>query len=321
MIAFASITLAAFAAFGGGDGNPDKIEIRVKTTAMVRGVDVRVGDLCEILPVGREAVEIAQLTLGRAPVQGYSRSVGRNELLQALVKGGYAPENITFDGASEAMVQTILVDVSNTEMVEAARAALTAVIELEGGDVEIEIPTAIRRVQAPPGRRSQELVARVRGGQTGIASAVVDVDVQVDGESYKRLPITFKLTRFQQVLRTVGPVREGSPLGPQNLELAREAVPQGSNLLLTSFEAIDGMVAARDLQSGRRLMLADTAPPAAIHRGETVTVIADSGRIKVSSRAVANHDAPIGGRITLTNPDSNRRIVGIVVAAGTVVVK
>lgn len=301
--------------------DPDKIELRIRPTAMVRGMDVRVGDFCDVLPVGRDALTIAELSLGPAPVLGYARTFSRTELLQALAKGGFTPASVKFEGASEAVVQTIGVDVAHTELLDAASTALRAVLDLEGGDTEFETPTNVRRVQAPPGRKSQELLARVRSGKTSLSSAVVDVDIQVDGESFRRVPVTFKLTRFQQVLRTIGPIREGTQLGPHNLELAREAVPQAASLQLGTFQAVDGMVAARDLQGGRRLLLSDSAPPAAVHRGETVTVVVNSGRIKVSARAIANHDAPIGGHVTLTNPDSKRQISGIVMSHGLVVAK
>lgn len=322
---FLSLTCCVVALTGGADrpqaADPEKFELRMKPTATVRGAELRIGDFCEVLPIGRAALELAQLEFGRAPTQGFARTIGRNEVLQALAGAGYDAGSIKFEGSPEAIVQAVVVEVPMAEMLDAARTALQAVLDAEGGDVEFEEPTGLRRVQAPPGRQSQEISARVRGSATSVGSAIVDVEILVDGESFRKVPITFKLTRFQPVLRTVGPIRAGTPLGSHNLEQAREAIAQGANLYFQDFLAVDGMVASRDLQSGRRLMLADTAPPAAIKKGETVTVVADSGRVKVSSRAVANHDAPIGARITLTNPVSNRQIVGIVTSPGLVVVK
>ncbi len=315
---------AVFASGGGngghGDGAPAaKLEIRIKPTAMVRGLDIRIGDFCEILPSGQMALELGQVEFGRAPTQGYARTIGRTELIQAIAGAGYDLANFKFEGASESAVQSVVVDVPPADVLEAARTSLQALLALEGGDVEIETPKAVRRIQAPPGRRSQEIVARVRGGKTSPTMAVVDVEIEVDGEAHKKVPITFKLTRYQRVLKTVGPIRQGTALGPQNLELVREAVSQTSNLLLSDFAAVDGLVAMRDLQGDKRLMLADTAPPAVVHKGEIVTVVMTNGRIKVTARALANHDAPISGRVTLTNIDSKKQLVGIVAAPGLVV--
>lgn len=322
---FATLSLCVvFAGSGGHGGHGDdapkaKLEIRIKPTAMVRGLDIRIGDFCDILPSGKLALDLGKVEFGRAPTQGFARTIGRTELIQSIVGAGYDLADFKFEGATESTVQSVVVDVPTGDVLEAARASLQALLAIEGGDVEIETPKVVRKIQAPPGRRSQEIVARVRGGKTSPTMAVVDVEIEVDGESHRKVPITFKLTRFQRVLKTVGPIREGTALGPQNLELVREAVSQTSNLLLSDFAAVEGLVAARDLQGDKRVMLADTAPPAVVHKGEIVTVVIDSGRIKVTARAMANHDAPIGARVTLTNVDSKKQLVGIVAAPGLVV--
>lgn len=324
---FATLGLCiVFAAGNGGGDDPvtkqrptHKLEVRIKPTASVRGLDIRIGDFCEILPSGREALELGKVEFGRSPTQGHARTIGRTELIQAIAGAGHDLSTLKFEGATESSVQAIVVDVPSSEVLESARTALQALLVVEGGDIEIEAPKNLRAVQAPPGRRSQEIVARVRGGKTGPTSAIVDIEIEVDGEAWKRVPVTFKLTRFQHVLRTVGPVRAGSELGPQNLELVRQPVAQQTNLLLNDFAQVDGLVAAHDLKADRLVMLADTAPPAAVHKGEIVTVVIDSGRVKVTARAMANHDAPIAGRITLTNVTSKKQLVGVVAAPGLVV--
>ena len=321
---FVSLGLCALFAAGGGhgDGTPkQKLEVRIKPTAMVRGLDIRIGDFCEILPSGQMALDLGKVEFGRSPTQGFARTIGRTELIQAIAAAGYDLAGLDFQGASESAVQAVVVDVPANDVLEAARTALQALLSVEGGDVEIEAPKNLRKIQAPPGRRSQEISARVRDGKTGPTSATVDVAIEVDGETFRRVPVTFKLTRFQYLLKTIGPIRAGSALGPQNLELVREPVSQGINLMMTSFAAVDGMVAARDLQGDKRVMLADTAPPAVVRKGEFVTVILDRGRVKVTAKAIANEDGPISGRITLTNVDSKRQLVGIVVAPGTVVLQ
>lgn len=315
----------AFTAGNGGGGDdpkapaPVKVEVRIKPTASVRGLDIRIGDFCEILPAGAKALELGRVEFGRSPTQGFARTIGRTELLAAIAGAGYDLSTLKIEGASESTVQAVIVEVPMQDVLESARTALQAVLSVEGGDVEVEVQKNLRKEQAPPGRRSQELVARVRDGKTNPTSAVVDVEIVVDGETYRRVPVAFKLTRFQQVLRTVGPIRAGTELGPQNLELVREAVPQRTNLLLSDYSQVEGLVAARDLKSERLIMLADTAPPAVVRKGEIVTVVMDSGRVKITTRAMANEDAPLSGRITLTNLDSKKQLVGTVVAPGVVV--
>jgi hypothetical protein len=44
------------------------------------------------------------------------------------------------------------------------------------------------------------------------------------------------------------------------------------------------------------------------------------GRVKVTARAIANHDAPLGGRVLLTNPTTRATLTGVVQGPGLVVV-
>lgn len=316
-----ALCLATFC--GGGDDEKDKqrLEVRVKATTMVRGLDVTIGELCEVTPAGAEALAIAQIKFGPAPVNGHARTVSRTEIVQAVAAAGRDVGTLKFEGATEIVVQPVLNEVPTQDLLEAATAALQAVLAIEGGDVEYEAPTRLRQLQAPPGRRTQELTAKLRGAQTGPTTAVVDVDVVVDGESFKKVPVQFKLVRFQPILKTTGVIRAGTPLGPENVALVREPCAQTTSLFLGSMDQVAGLIAARNLQSDQRLMLGDTALPAAIHKGDSVTVVLTQGRVKVTAKAMANHDAPLGGRITLTNLQSRSQLVGVVAAAGLVVVQ
>jgi flagella basal body P-ring formation protein FlgA len=319
--------LCTFAVAGGGAEDPKPpapndpvIELQLRPAVQVRGLTVTVGDLCDAMPAGRRALAIGEVRFGPAPVIGHARTITRTELLQALAAAGHDPALFRMRGANEVTVQTQAIEVPAQDVADCATAALQAVLAIEGGDVEFELATQKRVLQAPPGRRSQELRARVKDGRTGPTFAAVEVDVLVDGERWRTVPVMFKLNRFQQVLEVTQALRAGTPLGPENVAATRERSSQTAGLYLTSFEQIAGMVSRRNLQPGQLLTLADVAAPALIRSGETCTVVLTRGNVKVTARAVANHDAPLGARITLTNIQSRAQLTGTVAAPGTVVV-
>ncbi len=317
-----AIAMSLLLIAGGGDGEKDKQKpvLRLKPTVAVRGLDVTIGELCELQPADGTTLALAQVKFGPAPVGGYTRTVTRAELVQVLAAAKVDVTTIKVEGADEATVQAITVEVPGHELLDAATTALQAQLAVEGGDVEFEPPARLRHVQAPPGRTSQELRARVRGTRTGPNSAVIDVDVLVDGECCKKVPVTFKLQRYYRVLKTTGTVRAGTPLGPDTLALVREPMDQASGLWLDSMEQVAGLVAARNLQPSQRVTLGDATPPALVHKGDVVTVVLTRGRVKVTTKAMANHDAPLNGRLTLTNLQSRAALTGIVHGPGVVVV-
>lgn len=304
---------------GGGDEKVQPTVVRQKPTVAVRGLDVTLAELCE-LPADANGVAIGRIRFGNAPINGYARTITRTEVVQSLAAAGVDIGTLKLEGADETIVQAVVVEVPGAEMIEAATTALQAQLAVEGGDVEFEAPQRVRAVQAPPGRKSQELRARVRGTKTGPNSAIVEVEVLVDGEPCKKVPLAFKLQRYFQVLKTTGTVRAGTPLGADVLAVVREPLDQATPLWLDRMDQVEGQIAARNLQPNQRITLGDVAPPAVVRRGDIVTVVLTRGRVKVTAKAIANHDAPLAGRLTLTNMQSRGTLTGIVQGPGLVVV-
>ena len=322
MNAFATIGLCLATLLGGGGDDKDKpvTSVRLKPAVAVRGLDMTIGELCELVPSDGAALALAQIKFGTAPSAGHGRTISRTEILQTIARAGVDVATFKVEGADETVVQTLTIEVQGQEMLEAATAALQAQLAVEGGDVEYTPPERLRHLQAPPGRRSQELRARVRDTRTGPNSAVVDVEILVDGDCWKKVPVQFRLQRYHRILKTTGTLRAGTPLGPDTLVVAREPMDQASGLYLDRLEQIEGMLAARNLQAGARITLGDIAPPAIVRKGDIVTVVLTKGRVKVTARAMANHDAPLGGRVVLTNTQSRNTLTGVVQAPGLVVV-
>ena len=315
------LTILALCLFGGVDHDPPaQPDLRIKPATTVRGLHVTIGDLCEITPVNAQTLAISQLRFGPAPVNGFSRAVSRADLIQSLAGHGVQLKTLKISGGSEVIVQGMSVEVPQQDMLDAATAALEALLAVEGGDVELEAPVRVRHFKAPPGRVSQDLRARVRGNRTAITSAVVDVEVLVDGEVFKKIPLRYKLQRFQNVLKTTGAIRKDQALGPENVTVVREPMTQATNMFLGDIQQVAGMCAKRDLRANQLLTLGDTAPPALIRKGDIVTIVLTHGRVKVTAKAIANEDAPLGGRIRLTNRNSRTPLTGVVYGRGLVVV-
>lgn len=295
-------------------------ELALELNALARGTEVTIGDLCEITPVGPDALAIGRLRFGPAPVPGFARTVTRTDILQSLVAAGHEAGTFRFKGATETVVQAVVVEVPESALLEAAETVLRAVIDQEGWDVEWQVAGRVRSLQVPAGHLSREVQARVRDGRTSPSSAVVDVRVLVDGQVAKTVPVQFRLVRFQPVLKTVGAVRAGTPLGPHNVEISREPMAQASGLFLTTFEQVQGMIARRNLQPGQLLMLGHAGPPAVIRKGELVTIVLTRGRVKVTARGIANHDAAEGEAVAVTCTHSRAQVTGVAAGGGLVVV-
>lgn len=325
---FALATIAVFAAFAQdpvATGSQKQLqptyELSLHETAQVRGVDVTIGDLVDITPTDTESLLISSLRFASAPTPGHLRTVSRAELLQSLVGSGYAAATFRLRGSTECAVQTLVVAIGQAEVVEHATTVLEAVLQQEGGDVEFELASPVRSYQVQPGRRSQELRARVRGGATNPNTAVVDVEVLVDDVVAKTIPVQWKLNRYHNIVKTTVTVPAGMPLGPEFVTLSRERIDQTNGLFLTTLDQVAGKVTRRALKPNQLLMLSDVSEPALIHRGDIVTVVLTKGRVKIETEGIANNDAVRGGRVTVTTAGARASLTGVAEASGTVVIR
>lgn len=313
------MSLALLAA-GGGDGDKPDFEIALKATATTRGTQVLLCDLIDVQPAGKDAYAIGQLVFAPAPVPGYARVITRTEVLQALVLAGQPAERFAFKGPREVVVQSVTTDIPAQDLVDAGAAVMRAAIAQDGGDIDCELVTRVQHIKAPPGRRSLELMPRVRADLSRNA-ATVEIDVMIDGVKWKTLQLQYQLTHYAPIVKTTGPIRAGSALGPQNLEVVREKQMSATDFMAHKLEDVAGMVAKRDLRAGQTIAMLDFAPPALIHRGEQVSVVLTRGNVKVTIKALALNDAPQGGLVTVINQSSNTRLQGAAAAPGLVVVQ
>ena len=322
-----SILCAALAAFATGDGSSrvDKpgaqIEIVCKPQALIRGTRILIADLADILPPGTAAHRIGQIPFGARPAAGFSRVVSKHEILQCMVMAGEAAARLEMKGAREVVVQPAYTEVRPQDIRDSAEVVLRAALATDqSDDVEFELVTRLKHMRVPPGREGVDFKARVRDGQIGVSRAIVDLSILVDDEVYKVVPLQYKLRRYHQVLKIDRTIRKGEPFTRANLDLVRQEMSQASGFYLQSFKDVLGKVARRNLQSNRLLYLGDVMEPAIVYKGQLVTVVAASGRVRVTIQGIATQNGAKGDVIYVTNQSTNRLISAVVYAPGVLVV-
>lgn len=315
---------------GGGDDDapkaPPAIEVHVRADAEIRGTEVLLRDLAEVQTDDLElTARLLQVSFGPRPAFGYNRVLSRQDLLLRLAREGLAAERLHFTGAGQVVLHPLVTRITQQELLAASDPVLRAALDLEGGDIEFEPAARLPNIDAPPGRLSFDLSARLMAGRLGYSTATVAVSVLVDGEEWKQVPVPYRLHRYQSVLVTSAVVRRGAALGEDNVALQRIEAPQGTSPNLQSLDAIRGKVAARDLQAGQRLTLDSITDPAVMFEGDLITLVATGGRVQVAIKAIALKDGAVGDRIPVRNLTSgnvlpatvrSRALAVVVTAAG-----
>jgi flagella basal body P-ring formation protein FlgA len=300
------------------------VEIRCRSQALVRGVDVRLQDVAEVVARDPALVErLGQLSFGRRPAKGCNRVLPQAGVRAQLAAEGLAPDQLAVTGALETIVQSVHASVQPQELLEVAEPILRRALALEPeADIEFELATKPTALEVPPGRRAFDLRGRLRGNAIAPTSAVVEVAVVVDDEEFKVVQLPYRLRRFGRALVVTEPVRRETPLGTHLLEPRRIELAAGAETLhVADLAAVHGMVAARDLRLGQVLRLCDLAAPAVIRPKDPVVVVIARGRVQVTTKGVALGSAAAGDRVEVVT--GNGRVLqavahgkGLVVVGG-----
>ena len=313
---------------GGGDDDPPartggEVHIHCKREALLRGTRILLGDIAEIRTDDAALRDrLYDVEIGTRPGMGFNRVLRARDVLQRLVQVGLSAESFELGGADEIVVQPLSQTLDGNALVNAAEPALRAALDIEiVNEYELELMRLPKLVHVPPGRLGIELQARVDPNRVRSWSAAVTVDIVVDGEVFKSVPVQWRVHQFHYALVPTRPIKRGAPLASDAIEIRRmQATPGASAMQLRSLDAIAGKVAARDLHVGKSLLPSDLADPAIIFENDLVTLIARKGRIQVTTRGIALNAAPEGGRVTVRNLSSGKPVKGIAYGPGVVLI-
>ncbi|MEM7199119.1 MAG: flagellar basal body P-ring formation chaperone FlgA [Planctomycetota bacterium] len=320
-------TVVCLTGLGAGHGDdddvpPPRVVVRCHPDASIRGTEVQLRDLATVETDDPElTARLLQAGFGTRPAPGYARVLTRQDILLRLTREGLSMARLKITGADRIALRPAVTHVTTEQQAEVAESVLRGALrEIEAqGDVEIELATGLHTLAVPPGRYSMDVTGRLSGPLSHSAAAV-ELQVRVDDEAYRVVRVPFRIRRYQQILVANRAIKKGEPLGLENLMMKRIESSVGASPWLTDLREVAGKVASNDLRQGQRMTLSSASSPAVIHRGDIVHLVSSSGRIRVTTRALALSDGAVDQRIQVRNLTANRVVQAVVHGQGLVVV-
>lgn len=299
--------------------------ITLRSEPFVRGEAIQLGAIADIEsgdPV--LAAELHSLVVGRAAPPGEVREVDFTYVRIRLRQTGLADDQFRLmpppgiDERGSVPVRTLAQIVSaaalRAAVDQAVRAALAASLlradEAANGlmapNVEIEFG-ALPDLQIPVGA----LALRVAPFQRRPSGSVIaSVQVVVDGQAVRTLPVRASVQVLQPVLVLKERVSRHTPLAPELVAFERRderSVPAGA---LRSADQMNGMRTARYLRAGSILSESVVEPVPDAAAGDVVRILAQVGVVTVVAEGVLLADGRIGDRVPAENGGSGEVVWG-----------
>ena len=140
----------------------------------------------------------------------------------------------------------------------------------------------------------------------------VTVQVRCSSERPWKMHVAVRLTVLESVVVASRPLPRNWTLKEGDIKLAERESSELQYGYLTRTEDALGMQLRRPLSAGETLSPGALGAPILVRRGQNVTLVADSGALKVRVNGVAMEDGSAGQVINVQNLSSKRQVQAVV---------
>jgi len=337
-VLLAVLSLAAAAARADGEPAAD-LRVRMRPSAAAAGGFVRLDEVAELS--GPRAAEAAGVLLGRAPDAGRSRAISARSVGQRLEEEGFDARRVELSGAVETVVGTAAhgeapaaVASSRAGGAKTAagsddilrelaagwiRSALAARLKCAAEELDVRVDSA--RAAGTAGElREARAEVQWSGSQVRLGRQSAVITLSDGGKQAGRVQVGFDAGVFRTVPVAARDLPAGRLLAAEDVASARVRLTDLSAELPSEAGLLSGVVTSRALRAGAPFDARTLVRQTVVRRGQPVTLVCESGAVRISETAIACADGALGDLVTVERAGGARKqqLAGRVAGPGLV---
>ncbi|MDL2227084.1 flagellar basal body P-ring formation chaperone FlgA [Deltaproteobacteria bacterium OttesenSCG-928-M10] len=284
----------------------------------VSGPRVLLGDVAfiDVLdPAGQDlAASLARVDLGAAPAAGAEGFIRRAQIEQRLKASRLnleevawsLPEELRLTGLGQALNEESLKAVLEKYLAETEpyRSGNFTLLTVNFGN----LPTL------PPGQVDYRFVPQSSSNPAYLSGSFF---FSVDGREVARSRINAQVDLNVEALVAVRALPKGHVIDENDVSLSLVPFNQAKGALTDPGPAV-GSTVKSNLAAGDPIRDRNLTKSLMVRRGEMVTIIAQTGGLKVTASGQARQDGALGDTINVTNLDSKKNISARIIGPNTV---
>ncbi len=154
------------------------------------------------------------------------------------------------------------------------------------------------------------MVQSARGSAAGVQSFQIAADVGDKEEA--RFWVKAEMRVYDQVVVAARPLARQEMLSAKDLRLERREVPSRGGQPFTRLDDVIGKQSTRAIQGDDVITASAIDRPTLLKRGSPITLVFDSGSLRVETQGVAEEGGKIGDLIQVKNPASGKMLRAVV---------
>jgi flagella basal body P-ring formation protein FlgA len=298
--------------------------VTVNPVAVTTNGEVTIGDVASV-DGGDESLRkrIFGLDLADAPRFGQSMRLTQELIAYRIQLAGIDARRYQIQGARSVALTLRGYQVSEKEIVNAARHFLLTRLPWDADDLTIEPTQPLRGpVHVPGGRADVRFEASLPGSKVSLGRVRVDVAIFSNSAKQAVVPVSLDVRLYQTIAVASRRIERGQPIPDESIFFERRAV-DAIGSYLTATESPVGQRAKRLIMPLQVVTKSDVEPaevetPVVVKQRDVVQLVAHAGGLVISASGEALQDGRTGQMIRVRNVDSKTVVTGRVVSRNEV---
>ena len=260
--------------------------------------------------------KLKNVVIGRSPLPGKSRYIGRDYIKLRLKQNDIDLPRVALQIPEKIKVSRSFVEISREEIEKIVSNFIY------GKDFWNKNNTRIKNIQItklpllPRGRITYKVIPPKV--MQGMGTIPLSIHFLVDGEFYKKVKATVKIRIFKEVVVTGKPLGRYRTITQDDVYMKKMDITNLPNDIITNYKDVLGKRVRRNIWAKVVLRAEYIEFPPMVKRGDTVLIIAESEKMKITALGEVRKSGRRGERVKVINLNSNKRIFARIIDENTV---
>jgi flagellar basal body P-ring formation protein FlgA len=260
--------------------------------------------------------KLKNVVIGRSPLPGKSRYIGRDYIKLRLKQNDIDLPRLALQIPEKIKVSRSFVEISREEIEKIVSNFIY------GKDFWNKNNTRIKNIQItklpllPRGRITYKVIPPKV--MQGMGTIPLSIHFLVDGEFYKKVKATVKIRIFKEVVVTGKPLGRYRTITQDDVYMKKMDITNLPNDIITNYKDVLGKRVRRNIWAKVVLRAEYIEFPPMVKRGDTVLIVAESEKMKITALGEVKKSGRRGERVKVINLNSNKRIFARIIDENTV---
>jgi flagella basal body P-ring formation protein FlgA len=317
IVIFLTVILAA-AIFSSPALAQQTVTVIIPAENTVAGDRILLGDIASVQaasPAGQELAEaLRRIDLGPAPAAGEQIILRQAQIEQRLTASRLNLNEAKWSLPPELRITGSGQVLSEASLKMALEKYLSETEPYMNGEYSLLTAHFGRLPTLPPGRVTYRFVPQASSNPAYLSG---NFFFSVDGREAARARVTAQIELSTRAVVAARPLSRGHVITEDDISLSLAPYSQAKGAI-TDPQMVIGNATKNNINAGEPINERTLTKSLMVRRGDMVTIVAQSGGLKVSASGQARQDGALGDTVSVTNLNSNKNVAGRVIGPNLV---